>query len=147
MLSDMKNKRTLAIDYGTKRIGLAVSDELGILASPAGILERKKDDVSDIVAFALEKNCSAVILGLPTTLKGTQSDWTEEVKKFGDKLSKQLHKNNITFEYYDERFTSIIAETNIREVHKKRIKLTDKSLRDTESARILLQEWLDKQRQ
>lgn len=140
----MKNKRVLAIDYGTKRIGLAVSDELRILATPAGIIDNTKSAMNDILYLIAERNVSVVILGLPTTLSGGDSEWTAEVKKFGEKLRSLLESRGITFSYYDERLTSIIAEHNIRSQALSKSKHREKHRRDEEAARIILQEWLDR---
>jgi putative Holliday junction resolvase len=140
----MKNKRVLAIDYGTKRIGLAVSDELRILATPAGIIENSKSAINDILYLIDERNVGTVILGLPTTLSGGDSEWTSEVKKFGEKLKNSLEKRGIEFSFYDERLTSIIAEQNIRAQALSKSKHKEKYRRDEEAARVILQEWLDR---
>ena len=139
----MKNNRVLAIDYGTKRIGLAVSDELRILATPAGHIENRKSAMKDILYFIDERNVGTVILGLPTTLSGGDSQWTSEVRLFGEKLKTSLTTRGIEFHLYDERLTSIMAETNIRSQGLKRTQLHEKHRRDEEAARLLLQEWLD----
>jgi putative holliday junction resolvase len=140
----MKSKRVLAIDYGTKRIGLALSDELRILATPIGYIENRKSSLNDILYLISEKNIGVVILGLPTALSGGDSQWTSEVRKFGEKLRAALDTRGIEFHLYDERLTSIMAETNIRSQGLKRTQLHEKHRRDEEAARLLLQEWLDK---
>jgi len=140
----MKSKRVLAIDYGTKRIGLALSDELRILATPIGYIENRKSALNDILYLVSEKNIGTVILGLPTALSGGDSQWTTDVRMFGEKLRTALETRSIEFSFYDERLTSIMAETNIRSQGLKRTQLHEKHRRDEEAARLLLQEWLDK---
>jgi putative holliday junction resolvase len=142
----MKSKRALAIDYGTKRIGLALSDELHILATPIGYIENRKSALNDILYLISEKNVGVVILGLPTALSGGDSQWTTEVRIFGEKLRIALESRGIEFQWYDERLTSIMAETNIRSQGLKRTQLHEKHRRDEEAARLLLQEWLDKKK-
>lgn len=140
----MKSNRVLALDLGTKRIGLALSDELRMLATPIGYIENRKSALNDILYLISEKNVGTVILGLPTTLSGTDSQWTTEVRNFGEKLRAALEQRGIEFHFYDERLTSIMAETNIRSQGLKRTQLHEKHRRDEEAARLLLQEWLDK---
>ena len=140
----MKNNRVLAVDYGSKRIGLALSDELRMLATPIGILDTTNRSHKDVCELAVKKGAGTVILGLPTTLSGTDSDWTASVRKFGEQLVKILVPLDIAFQFYDERFTSIIAEHNIRDQELSKTKHKEKYRRDEEAARILLQEWLDK---
>lgn len=142
----MKSNRVLAIDFGSKRIGLALSDELRILATPIGHIENRKSALNDILYLISEKNVGEVILGLPTSLSGGDSKWTTEVRAFGDKLRAALETRGIGFHLYDERLTSIMAETNIREQGLKRSQLHEKYRRDEEAARLLLQEWLERYR-
>jgi|SRR5690349_24441558 len=140
----MSNSRVLAIDYGTKRIGLALSDELRILATPIGHIENRKSALNDLLYLITEKNVGTVILGLPTSLSGGDSQMTTEVRLFGDKLRNSLEQRGLEFHFYDERLTSIMAETNIRSQGLKRTQLHEKHRRDEEAARLLLQEWLDR---
>jgi putative Holliday junction resolvase len=142
----MKSNRVLAIDYGSKRIGLALSDELRILATPIGHIENRKSALNDLLYLITEKNVGTVILGLPTSLSGTDTAWTLDVKLFGEKLRGSLEQRGIEFHFYDERLTSIMAETNIRSQGLKRSQLHEKYRRDEEAARLLLQEWLERYR-
>jgi putative Holliday junction resolvase len=140
----MKSNRVMAVDYGTKRIGLALSDELRMLATPIGIIETTNRAHKDIAELAVEKAAGTVILGLPSLVGGGDSEWTLEVRKFGKQLEAELAKKEIDFAFYDEKFTSVIAEYNIRAQELSKRKHREKSRRDEEAARILLQEWLDR---
>ncbi|SRR5579883_1091227 len=135
--------RVLAIDYGTKRVGIAISDEMRMLASPRGILPNNPDLISALSALIMSEGIGIVVLGIPKTLAGTESEMTAEVLRFHDKLKASLASLNVTLETRDERLTSLIAETNIRSRELSKSKLKNKSLRDEEAARILLQEYLD----
>lgn len=135
--------RVLAIDYGTKRIGIAISDELRMLASPRGTIANGPRAIEEVVALLRREEVGSVILGIPRTLSNTHSAMTAEVLRFHDKLSAALGPLGITLEKRDERLTSLIAETNIRSRELPKQKREQKYLRDEEAARILLQEYLD----
>ncbi len=135
--------RVLAIDYGTKRIGIAISDELRMLASPRGTIANGPRAIEEVVALLRREEVGSVILGIPRTLSNTHSAMTAEVLRFHDKLLAALGPLGITLEKRDERLTSLIAETNIRSRELPKQKREQKYLRDEEAARILLQEYLD----
>ena len=82
-------------------------------------------------------------LGLPRSLKNEDSDMTRQVRNFGEKLALQLDAANIEFEFRDERLTSVMANANIAMSGLGKKKREEKSLRDEEAARILLQTYLD----
>lgn len=138
-----ENPRILAIDYGTKRLGIAISDELGILAFSKGVLENRADIIDRILSLVEKEKVGTILLGVPKTLSGHASEMTKEVLSFRDKLQAALPRN-VLLETCDERLTSLIAETNIRARELPKKKREKKSLRDEEAARILLQEYLDR---
>ncbi len=135
--------RVLAIDYGTKRIGLALSDELRMLAHPRGTVPNGPKMIEEIVSLVRREQVGTVILGIPRTLSNTESAMTAEVIRFSDKLFAALKPLDVPLERRDERLTSLIAETNIRARELPKQKREQKYLRDEEAARILLQEYLD----
>jgi putative Holliday junction resolvase len=135
--------RVLAIDYGTKRIGIALSDPLRILATPRGIIENGPRTMDDLNGLIKSENVRTVVVGIPRTLRNTESEMTAEVLRFRDKLIQLLTPLGVWVESRDERLTSIMAETNIRSRELPKRKREKKSLRDEEAARILLQEYLD----
>jgi putative holliday junction resolvase len=135
--------RILAIDYGTKRIGIAISDPLGIFATPRGIIENGPRAMDEINGLIKSENVRTVIVGIPRTLSNTESEMTTEVIRFRDKLINALSPLGVSVVSRDERLTSIMAETNIRSRELPKMKREKKSLRDEEAARILLQEYLD----
>ena len=136
-------QRVLAIDYGTKRLGIAISDEMQMLATSRGIIVNGPKMTDEIISLIQTNNIHTVILGIPRTLSNTESAMTAEVLRFRDKLAKALELLGIVLETRDERLTSLIAETNIRSRALPKNKREVKSLRDEEAARILLQEYLD----
>ena len=133
--------RVLAIDYGTKRIGIALSDEGRMLASARGIIANDASLISNLQRLIAKENVRTVILGIPTTLGNTDSDMTREVRKFETKLRESLQGIDIITR--DERLTSVIAGSNVASRGMKKSRREQKGLHDEEAARILLQEYLD----
>lgn len=108
--------RTLAIDYGRKRIGLAISDPLGIIASPAGYIERragKRPPITKIIARATELEAQGYLIGLPLDGEGNETDWTAEVRQFGAEIAK---RTGMPVRFYDERFTTAAALRTVKEM-------------------------------
>ncbi len=132
--------RILAIDYGERRVGLALSDELGIIASGAGTLQNDGDLVTRIQALIEERQVRMVILGLPLTLRGEHGSSADMVEKFAEQLRAATTR---PVELIDERFTSSIAERTIRDMGVGKKKRRDKGKIDEIAAIILLQGYLD----
>ena len=108
--------RTLAIDYGRKRIGLAISDPLGIIASPAGYIERregKRPPITKIIARATELEAQGYLIGLPLDGEGNETDWTAEVRQIGAEIAK---RTGMPVRFYDERFTTSAALRTVKEM-------------------------------
>lgn len=132
--------RILALDLGTRRIGIAVSDELGILARGLDTLIRsnKRADLEVLNRIAMEHQVRLILLGNPLRLSGeagSQSDWA---RKFGDDLQA---RTELPVELVDERLTSAAAAEVLRG---KRIHIKDrKAAIDRMAAIILLQGYLD----
>ena len=141
--STLPQFRVLAIDYGSKRVGLAISDELRMLARPFGYLENTNRLQKEILALIEKEHIGCVILGLPRTLAGTDSEFTTTVRAFAEKLFAKLDTKNIEHHFYDERLTSVMAQANISEQGWSKSKREEKHRKDEEAARIILQEWLD----
>lgn len=136
--------RILAIDYGSVRIGLALSDPMRIIASGLTTLsasEHSWKEISDIVS---KHEVSLVLIGLPLTLKGERGKKAEEVQSFIATLQNHI---SLPIIQYDERFTSVLAQQAILQLgtsKKKRQK--NKGKVDEIAAVILLQNYLDSQR-
>lgn len=108
--------RTLAIDYGRKRIGLAISDPLGIIASPAGFIDRregKRPPITKVIARANELGARGYLVGLPLDGEGNETDWTAEVRHFGAEIAK---RTGMPVRFYDERFTTAAALRTVKEM-------------------------------
>jgi len=108
--------RFLAVDYGRKRIGLAISDPLGMIASPAGFIERrvgKRPPITKIIARATELGALGYLIGLPLDGEGNETDWTAEVRKLGAEIAK---RTGMPVRFYDERFTTAAALRTVKEM-------------------------------
>lgn len=138
--------RVMAVDYGTKRIGIAISDELRMLASARGIVEAGPQAISQIVETASREGVRTILLGIPRTLANTDSDMTRQVRAFGAKLRERAYASSIEVIDRDERLTSVMANDHIAQSGLSKRRREEKSLRDEEAARIVLQEFLDQMR-
>ena len=134
--------RIIALDYGNRRIGTAVTDSLGITAQvlPTLKVKNKADAVAQVIALIARYNSVRVVLGLPRSLSGGMGKAAEEVRKFGAALEEQLH---VAVEYVDERFTSRQAENVMRQLGEKPSRKKEKV--DSLSAVFILQCYLEMQ--
>jgi putative Holliday junction resolvase len=136
--------RILAIDYGRKRIGLAVSDPLGITAQPLPtIVEESSEKVFQRLAGIIQDmEVEEVVIGLPLRLDSTEGPAAEEVRRFADTLSKMI---SVPLHLVDERLTSALANT-LLSVSGHRGKRKKRKV-DTVAAQAILQTYLDTKRQ
>ena len=135
--------RILAIDHGTVRIGLALSDDMELVASPLSTLQNGPNMLTDIVRIIRDKRVAKVVIGMPITMGGQKGSAVERVEKFADLLGKALH-HEVPIDYVDERLSSVTAERTLkREGHV--IDAKD-GLVDQLAATIILQDYLNHQR-
>ena len=136
-------RRVLALDYGTRRIGIAVSDPSGTLASPVTTLSRrigKRPTITRIVALASEHAAEAFVVGLPLDDDGNETEWSTDVRDFGRQLGR---RSGMPVHFADERYSSVEAEARIRSIGLRRKAREDKARIDAGAAAIFLQDWLD----
>jgi putative Holliday junction resolvase len=108
-------RRTLAIDWGDRRIGLAVSDELGLLASPAGVVTRragKRPPIAELLRQADALQVEAIVFGLPIDPAGNETDRSREVRDVAARLAARTTR---PVRLVDERFTTSAALRTVRE--------------------------------
>ena len=106
----------MAVDYGEKRVGLAISDELGMIASPAGFIARragKRAPIAEIVRRAESLEARGFVVGLPLDGEGNETKWTAEVRRVGSELEK---RTGLPVRYVDERYTTSASLRAIREM-------------------------------
>jgi len=131
------------VDYGTRRIGLAVSDPTGTLATPIDTLVRRKGKrppLKRMAEIARERDVDMLVVGLPLDLKGSENEWCAEVRQVGDALALRLE---VPVAYVDERFSSVQAEQAVRSIGLRKRAREDKARVDAAAAAVILQSWLD----
>jgi len=136
--------RVLGIDHGQVRIGLALSDPTGMLASPLMTLERKrrrKQDLKAIVEIAQEQEAEAIVIGIPLDMSGESGKKAKEVRQFADAL-REITPLPV-FEW-DERLTTVAADRALNDMAVKGSRR--KELVDQMAAAIILQGYLDSNR-
>lgn len=132
--------RIAAIDYGLKRIGIAISDDNKKIAFPLQTVMGGSNAVEEIHKALADKllQIDKILVGLPLLLNGKEGEMAAMVKQFAEQLKMAF---NIPIELIDERFTSKLADQSLREIHLNRKQRTDKM--DTAAAATLLQTYLD----
>lgn len=113
-LNPQNRGRVLALDVGKKRIGLAVSDELGLTAQGIDTLERTRirEDLENLKQIAARWQVETLLVGKPLHMSGAESRQSEYTREFAERLQRYL---NLPLIFWDERLTSAEAERNLRE--------------------------------
>ena len=135
------DKRILGIDFGTVRVGVAVSDPLRIIAQSVGTFTNNAGIIDTVAEIARQYDVGLVVIGMPFTLKGEKGMKAEEVDKFISRLKEKLNVDVIP---WDERFTSRIArQTLIQMGTTKKQRCTNKGKVDAMASALILQSFLD----
>ncbi len=136
--------RALGIDLGSKRVGVAISDTSGTIASALTTVHRSKSrrhDHAEIAKIVKLEECEVVVVGLPLSLDGSHGPAATSAVKEAKQLEQSV---GVPVEMYDERFTTVTAERHMMEVGldaRQRRKVVDKA-----AAAVILQAWLDHRR-
>ena len=133
--------RLLGLDYGTKRVGIAETDDLQIIASPL-ITVHSKDVVNYIHEYSQKYKLEAVVVGLPKNLDASDTHATKLIEQFVKHLRKKITPIQVFLE--DERFTSKMASQSMIMGGIKKSKREEKGNLDKVSAAIILQSYLDR---
>jgi putative Holliday junction resolvase len=125
--------RVLALDYGSARTGVAVSDPTGVLATPLDVVTKAntRKGIDRLATIVRETGAQRVVVGLPLSLSGGDSAQTEEARAFAARLAARLGEA-VPVELYDERFTTRIAQRSAGE----------RTAEDSRAAAVLLEDWL-----
>jgi putative holliday junction resolvase len=125
--------RVLGLDYGSARCGCALSDPTGTIVTPIAVVERPaaRRGLAEIARLVAEREVQRVVVGLPLSLRGEDTDQTRETREFAAILSTRLGES-IPVELHDERFTTRIAASMEQA----------KSSEDSRAAAVLLEDWL-----
>ncbi len=133
-------KRILGIDYGQKRVGIAVSDPLGIFATPLETVAAPQI-INYLKTYCQKVEVEKFVVGYPMNLKYEPA----EAAKYVDVFLKQLEKNfNLPIVLEDERFTSVLAFQSLIDSGVKKMERRDKAAVDKVSAALILQTYLDR---
>lgn len=136
----------LGIDYGSKRVGIAVSDENKKYSFSRDFIINDSKFFGNLIKVIIEEKIEKIVIGYPLNFKSEKTIQTEAVEKFRSELESRLKRNNIVAEivYFDERLTSKIAQESILNSGLSRKKRQEKGRVDSISAQIILQDFIDK---
>ncbi|HYF37250.1 MAG TPA: Holliday junction resolvase RuvX, partial [Prosthecobacter sp.] len=136
--------RILAIDHGTVRIGLAISDEMELVASPLKTVDARHEAEREIARIVREKHISRIVIGMPFHLNGEKGGAALRVEEFATDLGKTL-KHEVPIEFVDERLSSVEAEASLSRAgvvgKRERNEIVDQL-----AAVVILQDYLNSQR-
>ncbi|MDZ7623184.1 MAG: Holliday junction resolvase RuvX [Ignavibacteriaceae bacterium] len=132
--------RIMGIDYGEKRIGIALSDPLLTFAYAFTTLQNDSSFLINLSKIIIEKKIIKVILGLPSERFKSSKELSQKVLKLKSEIET---KNKIEVILWDEEFSSVIAKEKVMESVTKKSKRKQKDLLDRHSAAVILQEYLD----
>ena len=136
-------ERTIGIDYGRARVGAAVSDPLGVFASPLETVPAAKI-IDYLQSYSSSETIVRFVVGYPVNLNGAPSEAAKDVDAFLKKLKKRFPDIPVTLE--DERFTSVLAHRAMIDGGMKKSERRDKASVDKISAAIILQGYLDRKK-
>ena len=140
--------RKIGLDVGDRTIGIAVSDPLGITAQGITTLERVgiRKDAGKVLDMVKEYGCDTIVIGLPLSMSGEDSEQTQKVRDFRTMLENKMRSTamkGIEVVWQDERLTTVQAERVMIEADLSRTRR--KQIIDRQAAVIILQTWLDGQ--
>ncbi len=137
------DKRVLALDVGERRIGVAVGDPTGLLATPIDTVDGEKESLAldEVVRLIAEYEVGEIVIGLPLSLSGRPGAQVRRVKEFAEALGRRAPVQVV---FRDERYSSVQAERLLRETGKSTSR--DKGRVDSAAAAIILQSYLDSRR-
>jgi putative holliday junction resolvase len=132
--------RVLGIDVGTVRVGVAVSDPARMIATPLRTLPAGDDLVPRLASLARQESCETVVVGLPRSLSGRDTESTRRARAVAD----GLRRSGLEVEVWDERLSSAEAERTLLQAGRRREHRREE--RDRVAAALILQGWLDARR-
>jgi putative Holliday junction resolvase len=140
MSTVFNESRIMAVDFGLKRIGIALSDSLKLFAYPHITLENDSKLFNELKKIVEEKQVEEIVLGIPAENKPSKTSVVKSIEKFKEELESKIKLKIIL---WDESYTSAIAQQKILESVTKKNKRQNKGLLDMYSAAVILQEYLD----
>jgi putative Holliday junction resolvase len=139
----MFDKRALGIDLGEARIGIAISDDLGMMAHPLETITVKEvaDPLARVAEIAQRDSIGTIILGMPRNMDGSYGAAAEKTRAFAEKLRERIP--NCPIKFWDERLTSVAAQKALHQAGRNVKK--SRPVIDQVAAQMILQGWLDSQ--
>jgi putative Holliday junction resolvase len=140
--------RILGLDVGSKTVGVAVSDPLGVIATGVTTIDRVgiRKDTGKVIDYIKEYGCETVVIGLPLSLDGEDSVQTQKVRDFRTMLENKLRSSGplskVKVEWQDERYSTVEAEEVLIEANMSRE--DRKKIIDRQAAIVILQRYLDR---
>ena len=140
--------RILGLDVGSKTVGVAVSDPLGVIATGVTTIDRVgiRKDTGKVIDYIKEYGCETVVIGLPLSLDGEDSIQTQKVRDFRTMLENKLRSSGplskVKIEGQDERYSTVEAEEVLIEANMSRE--DRKKIIDRQAAIVILQRYLDR---
>jgi len=140
-----ENSKYLGIDFGLKRIGIAISDTGKKFSFYRDYVLNNADGYGKIISIILNENVTKLIIGYPLNFKSEKTEITLSVEQFCSELKSLLSKQNREVEivFFDERFTSSLAQENLIQSGLSKKKRREKGILDSLAAKIILQDYLD----
>ncbi|ACZ38995.1 Holliday junction resolvase RuvX [Sphaerobacter thermophilus] len=139
--SSQPGRRLIALDVGARRVGVAVSDELGLIASPVESVDMKRDGMDRLVALIERYDPERIIIGLPLGMSGREGPQAAATRAFAQQLRGRVDRPII---FWDERLTTFMADQSLIEAGHRRARR--KQHVDAVAAALILQSYLDSQR-
>ena len=136
----MAPSRIVAVDFGTKRVGLALADPLRIFAQPYGTYNQN-ETVARLKQLDAEEGIAVIVIGWPLMEDGTEGVATQRVQQYINRLRNVLPEADVV--KWDERYTSELAKEHLKQAGGSRKHRADKGRVDAAAAGIILQEYLD----
>ena len=134
----MSAGRVLGLDPGHRRVGVALSDPGGVIASPYDVIARNAGTAERIAELCAELDVTTVVVGLPVGLSGREGPAADEARSFGADVAATIGHDVV---YWDERFTSVTAERSLVDAGVRRAERRE--VRDKVAAAVMLQAYLD----
>lgn len=134
----------LALDYGMRRIGVALSDPTRTIASPLTTLTRrtgKRPPWAGLREIIEREEVVEIVVGLPLDMSGAEGDWAREVRAFGEELVRRF---DLPVRWMDERLSSVRAEEAVRSLGLRKKEREKKGRVDATAAAIILQDYLER---
>lgn len=132
----------MAVDFGERRIGVAISDPTRTIASPLTTLRRrpgKRPPWPELERLIAEHEVTELVFGLPLDLKGDEGAWAAEVRQAAESLAR---RTGLPVHWVDERMTSVLAERSVRALGLKRAEREQKERIDAAAAALILRQYL-----